>query len=173
MDKRINKKIEQWVSEFKDDIKDKATELGLTNDNNLSKLVQYIYDYERLALIKEDFMKRKRVKNIVHLADRCCAKRANGEQCTRQRKEGCEFCGTHSKGVPHGYMADEGSAMVLQTTQKLEVIAEEIKGIVYYIDKFNNVYKTEDILAERENPQIIAKCVKTERGYTIPELGLV
>ena len=70
-------------------------------------------------------------------------------------------------------MADEGTETVLQTTQKLEVIAEEIKGIVYYIDKFNNVYKTEDILAERENPQIIAKCVKTERGYTIPELGLV
>jgi hypothetical protein len=70
-------------------------------------------------------------------------------------------------------MSEAGAEPVANTTQKLEVIAEEIKGIVYYIDKYNNVYKTEDILAQRENPQIIAKCVKTSRGYTIPYLGLV
>ena len=70
-------------------------------------------------------------------------------------------------------MSEDGKEHSQQSTQKLEVIAEEIKGIVYYIDKYNNVYKTEDILAERENPHLIAKCVKNERGYTIPELGLV
>ena len=48
-------------------------------------------------------MKRKRVKNVVHLSDRCCAKRANGEQCTRRRKDTTtEYCGTHLKGTPHG-----------------------------------------------------------------------
>ena len=48
-----------------------------------------------------------------------------------------------------------------------------IKGIVYYIDKFNNVYKTEDILEGRENPRIIAKCVRENGKCTIPELGLL
>ena len=103
MERRINKKIEHYISELKDNIKEKATELGLSNDTKLTQLVQYIYDYERLFLGKEDFLKRKRVKNVVHLSDRCCAKRANGEQCTRRRKdETTEYCGTHLKGTPHG-----------------------------------------------------------------------
>jgi hypothetical protein len=55
----------------------------------------------------------------------------------------------------------------------MEVFAEEIKGIVYYIDHFNNVYKTEDIMEAKENPKIVAKYVKTETGYSIPEFGLV
>ena len=79
MEKRINKRIENYLSEFKETVKQKANDLGVSSDDNLSQLVQFIYDYERLCLTKEDFMKRKRVKNVVHLADRCCAKRANGE----------------------------------------------------------------------------------------------
>ena len=171
MDKRINKKIEQWVSEFKDDIKDKATELGITNDNNLSKLVQYIYDYERLALIKEDFMKRKRVKNIVHLADRCCAKRANGEQCTRRKKDvESEYCGTHLKGTPHGTCELDSDSK--PQGQKIEVWAQDIQGIIYYIDKCFNVYQAEDIMQGKVNPKIIAKYIKTGDTFSIPEFNI-
>jgi len=171
MDKRINKKIEQWVSEFKDDIKDKATNLGLTNDNNLSQLVQYIYDYERLSLIKEDFMKRKRVKNIVHLADRCCAKRANGEQCTRRKKDAdSEYCGTHLKGTPHGTCELDNDAK--PQGQKIEVWAQDIQGIVYYIDKSLNVYQAEDIMQGKVNPKIIAKYIKIGDIFSIPEFNI-
>ena len=53
--------------------------------------LKYIYDYERLTLNKDDFMKRKRVKNSVPFCDRCCAKRASGEQCTRRKKEEDEY----------------------------------------------------------------------------------
>ena len=58
MEKRINKKIETYISEFKDRIKDKATDLGLSTDSNLGNLVQYIYDYDRLCFSKEDFQKK-------------------------------------------------------------------------------------------------------------------
>jgi hypothetical protein len=171
MDKRINKKIEQWVSEFKDDIKNKATILGLTNDNNLSQLVQYIYDYERLSLIKEDFMKRKRVKNIVHLADRCCAKRANGEQCTRRKKDAAsEYCGTHLKGTPHGTCELDNDQK--PQGQKIEVWAQDIQGIVYYIDKSFNVYQAEDIMQGKVNPKIIAKYIKIGDIFSIPEFNI-
>jgi hypothetical protein len=43
-------------------IKEKSLEIR-DNDDALHQLVQYIYDYERFSLVKEDFMKRKRVKN--------------------------------------------------------------------------------------------------------------
>ena len=67
MERRINKKIENYISDFKDKVKEKATDLGLSTDPNLSQLVQYIYDYDRLVLTKDDFIKRKRVKNVFHL----------------------------------------------------------------------------------------------------------
>jgi hypothetical protein len=140
--------------------------------SKMNELVEYIYEYERLILSKDDFAKRKRVKNAIPVSNRCHALRANGEQCTRQRKDNCEFCGTHSKGVPHGLLSQNGEP-VPPITQKLEVIAEEIKGIVYYIDQFQNVYRTEDLLPNKQNPEIIAKCEKKNTGgYSIPSLGI-
>jgi hypothetical protein len=170
MERRINKKIEAYITAFKEDVKERAEELGLTNNNSLSSLVKFVYDYDRLVLVKEDFMKRKRVKNSVHLADRCCAKRANCEQCTRRRKEGSEYCGTHLKGTPHGICKlDENEK---PQGQKIEVWVQDIQGIVYYIDKNNNVYQTEDIYTNKTNPKVIAKYVKDGDNYSIPEFNI-
>ena len=169
MEKRLNKSVENYVSTFKNNIRDKSITINFEEKTKINELLEYIYEYERLIFAKEDFVKRKRVKNSIPSTNRCNARRANGEQCTRRRKDDCEFCGTHSKGVPHGFMEEDN---VTESTQKLEVVAEEIQGIVYYIDKFNNVYKTEDIISGIENPQIIAKCIKTNHGYSIPQLGL-
>jgi hypothetical protein len=57
--------------------------------------------------------------------------------------------------------------------RNINVVAENIQGIMYYIDSFLNVYNTEDILEGKEDPQIIAKAEKKNNLYTIPELGLV
>jgi hypothetical protein len=170
MERRINKRIENYVTNFKDDIRKKAETLGLVNDLKLSQIVQYVYDYERLSLAKEDFMKRKRVKNAVHLSDRCCARRASNEQCTRRKKDGCEYCGTHLKGTPHG-ICDSGDNDKPQG-HKIEVWVQDIQGIVYYIDKNNNVYQAEDIIVNKVNPKIIAKYVKHGDVFSIPEFNI-
>ena len=103
MENRINKKIEHYLKKFKDNIKEKIESV----DNNLSEkelsdLLQFIYDYEGLSLSGGDFVKRKRVKNEVPLTNRCCALRANKEQCTRRRRKDSEFCGTHIKEAHMG-----------------------------------------------------------------------
>ena len=41
--------------------------------------------------------------------------------------------------------------------KKKEVTAEEIDGIIYYIDLDGNVYHTEDVLEDKKNPRIIAR----------------
>jgi hypothetical protein len=170
MERRINKKIENYFSDFKENVRAKALELD-SKDTSLHQLVQYIYDYDRLNLEKADFMKRKRVKNIVHLSDRCCAKRANGEQCTRRRKDDTtEFCGTHLKGTPHGVCSLEEEPK--PQGQKIELWAQDIQGIVYYIDKASNVYQVEDIMQGKLNPKIIAKYVKVGETYMIPEFNI-
>jgi virulence-associated protein VapD len=175
MEKRINTRIQQYISKFKDDIRAKLVELGFENTKPVNDLLEHIYEYDRLVLEKDDFVKRKRVQNAIPSSNRCNAKRANGIQCTRRRKTDCEFCGTHFKGTPHGMIGECATDITAadNTTQKMEVIATEIKGIVYYVDKYDNVYKTEDILQGVHNPAIIAKCVKQGSQYTIPEFGLV
>lgn len=170
MEKRLNTKIEEYVKNFKDEIRNKVVELSFVDKEKTAELVGFVYDYTRLTIQKDDLSKRKRVKNCIPNSNRCNAKRANGEQCTRRRKDDCEFCGTHSKGTPHGVIAVNSEQTNMQ---KHEVFAEEIKGIVYYIDHYNNVYKTEDIMEGKENPRIVAKCLKSEFGYTIPEFGLI
>ena len=171
MERRLNKKIELYVSTFKENIKEKISQLGFDNSEETTKLLQYVYDYDRLSFNKEDFMKRKRVKNFVPIFDRCCAKRATSEQCTRRKKDGSEYCGTHMKGTPHGIMETNGEKNKV-TTQKIEVWAQDIKGIIYYIDKFDNVYQAEDIVINKLNPKIIAKYVKNGDQYCIPEFNL-
>jgi hypothetical protein len=170
MERRLNKKMEEYISTFKDNIKQKSLQLGINNDE-LNQLLQYIYDYDRLSFNKEDFMKRKRVKNFVPIFDRCCAKRATNEQCTRRKKDGNEYCGTHMKGIPHGIIENNNEDTKINT-QKVEVWAQDIKGIIYYIDKFSNVYQPEDIIINKINPKIIAKYVKNGEQYSIPEINL-
>jgi len=166
MDKKLNKRVETYLSGFKKFIKDLIVKEDLPQDR-AADLVESIYNFPRLEFTKEDVSKRKRIKNAIPGLNRCNAKRANGEQCTRKQKDEHLFCGTHVKGTPHGIMSteDTNDCQVI----KGEVFAEEIHGIVYYIDKHQNVYKTEDILNNKQNPEIIGKCNKTDHGqYCMP-----
>jgi len=104
MEKRINTKIEQYVGTFKTDVRNKIVELGFDQSEKINELIEYVYEYQRLSILKDDLTKRKRVKNSIPSLNRCNARRANNEQCTRRRKEGSEYCGTHMKGTPNGYL---------------------------------------------------------------------
>lgn len=164
MDKRLNKKSELYVTQFKDDLRAKITGLCFDDKSKVNELIEYVYEYERLNFVKDDFVKRKRVKNSIPDLNRCSAKRANGEQCTRRRKEQCEFCGTHFKGAPHGLITS-GANPIDTNKHSLEVLAEDVNGIIYYVDKYTNVYNMEDILGQKENPRIIGNYNKSI-GFT-------
>lgn len=192
MDSRINKKVSTYVCDFKTQTTTKLNELMEQLNRHASSpaframpsaerditdklvstcngLLSFVYNYPAIELDKSDFVKRKRVKNVVPICDRCCAKRASGEQCTRRKKDGEQYCGTHVKGAPHGILDETASSSV--TKKKVSVWGQDIKGIVYYIDDNGNVYNPEDILSNRENPRVIAKYVKTsDGGYSIPGL---
>jgi hypothetical protein len=163
MDRRISKKVNDYIYNFKNEIVEKLKK----ETSNQMDIINFVYEYNNFELNKEDFMKRKRVKNMVPIYERCCAKRASGQQCTRRKKNELSYCGTHSKGTPHGIMSEND---VKSTITKVEVSAIDIKGIVYYLDNNNNVYDTEDIIANKKNPRIIAKYEKHGNEYTIPSL---
>ena len=171
MEKRITNKLDAYLGDFKTNVCEFIKNSDFTVDGAIPELLQYIYDYDRLCLSKDDFIKRKRIKNAIPVTNRCNAMRANGEQCTRRRKDGSEFCGTHSKGTPHG-MVNTTHTGTTEANKVLDVFAAEVMGIVYYIDNFDNVYNTEDVMNNVENPKIIAKYVKNGDVITIPSLGL-
>ncbi len=157
MEKRINSKIDTYLSEFKSNVRNKIIGMNLDKDK-MNELAEFITEYSRLSLDKEDFARRKRVKNAIPHNNRCNALRANGEQCTRRRRDDCEFCGTHYKGTPHGLINGEDTGMAQTCVkQNVELVVEDIGGIVYYIDKNKNVYNTEDVLRGTENPAVIGK----------------
>lgn len=160
MEKRLSKKVDNYVKELVSDII-KHLE---SNELDVSSLITSFYNsYKGIEITKSDFTKRKRVKNVVPMYDRCHAKRANGEQCTRRKRDGVNFCGTHIKGTPHGIYEDN---IMLNKKQpkKVFVWAEDIKGIIYYIDDSNNIYEPQDIMETKNNPRIIGKYNKTSDG---------
>lgn len=178
MERRINSRIDAFMHALKLQIADKFDEVRQKNAQNVAanpqlqdmqrdytQIMNFIYESDKLKLSKDDFAKRKRVKNAVPVFDRCHAKRANGEQCTRRKKEGCLCCGTHTKGTPHG-MFDGLDEPI--TNVKVETWVQDIKGIMYHIDNQGNVYDPEDIVANQMNPHVIAKCMKHDNGiYSI------
>lgn len=171
MERRISKKCESYIQDFKGNIKKWLDESDISKSHQYSEFLKHLYDYQSINLEKEDFQKRKRVKNMVPHFDRCVANRANGEQCTRRKQTDYDYCGTHIKGTPHGKISVENSSK--QAASKIEVFVQEIKGINYYIDKQNNVYSTEDIVSNSKNPVVIAKYENGPNGeYYIPSFGL-
>lgn len=163
MEKRLNTKIEKYLTKFKQDVADKIKE-GHTD----TELLSFIYEYNGFEVETTDFQKRKRSNNAVPICDRCCAKRSNGEQCTRRKQANSEYCGTHVKGTPNGIIEANATSLTLK---KLDVWTQEINGILYYIDATGNVYSTEDILENKTNPKIIATYQMSSEGvYNIDSM---
>ena len=161
MEKRVEQKVSIYVNEYKNEIRAKAEELGLSEGSG-AQLVQFVFDYPVLGWDKDDFTRRRRVKNSIPICDRCMAKRANGEQCTRRRKEESQYCGTHFKGIPHGdYTNQEQSA---NTNKVVELTVRDIGGIMYYIDNDNKVYNQAHVLHNKTNPDCIGKLQEREDG---------
>jgi len=172
MNKKVSSKCNGYMTAFKKDIKDHILGLDLSDSASVSQLIQYIYDYPPLEITKDDLLRRKRVKNNVPFHERCRAKRAPGNgskgdnQCTRRKKKSEEFCGTHIKGRPHGEIDSEPD---IPDTDTIQVWAQDIAGIIYYLDYNGNVYDPQDVHENKKDPRIIAKYQKQDDGtFVIP-----
>lgn len=193
MDKEINTHTDQYFIKLKTDIQKKAIELSFNEKDKINELLEFIFEYEKLTFNKDIFVKKKTQKTtnsacvpiVFPDEDRCISDRKQGDRCTRKRVKGNLYCGTHcvkfnsSTTLSQSAKSNEDGEIKLPSTSKekknnqVEVIAHEIQGIIYYIDKELNVYNTEDIFKNINNPQIIAKAVQISHNvFSIPSLGL-
>jgi hypothetical protein len=186
MEQQLNRKFEEYIIKFKENIKEKLFEIEGIDIHKASEFMGYIYDYERLIFTKED-LKNKKSKNnklyVLHCDDnhlsimnesttnnpsekneskkteKCIAILPTGQQCNKKKKKGLNYCTCHSdmlKKTDSLNIFDENINIV-------DIFTENVGGIIYYIDKYNNVYKTEDIMNDIRNPQIIARYFPSER----------
>ena len=169
MEKRIAKKVDDYICDFKQEIKNLILTLHIHEMDGGKTLLQSILDKPNLSLTQEDFIKRQRAKNVVNLQDRCTAKRASGELCSRKKKKDKPFCGTHCKGIPYGCINELDEFSVNSphqslfnpishnhiSSQKINIYTIDINGIIYYIDDKRNAYLMEDIMKSTTNPQTI------------------
>ena len=84
-----------------------------------------------------------------------------------EEKDSLDYCGTHIKRRPHVEVSEKSSG---ESLKKKEVWAQDINGIIYYIDHDNNVYDHADIINGIVNPKVIAKYSKDGDDYSIPNI---
>ena len=89
----------------------------------------------------------------VKSCDRCMAKRADGQRCSRRHKPNQKFCGTHCKGTPNGIYCQNDEQAVVWNKEHLSVI--EVRGIPYFINAQGKVYLHRDVLAGIKGPKVI------------------
>lgn len=173
MERRLAKKISTHFDDFKNDIEMWLRENNIklvneqTGEDCIDGLKIFMGNYGDVTFSKEDFLKRKRVKNMAPQCERCTAKRADGTQCTRRKKDGKNYCGTHIKGTPHGKISLEGDE--IPTTKQIETTIQEINGIDCFIDSEGNVYKHTDVMQNKINPEIVGKWEKHNGVYILKQ----
>lgn len=157
MNKRLNKKIQEYIYTFKNDIltiilQDRSNEIN--SQETIDKLCELVKTYEDLSITDSD-LKKKRSRNTIPACERCNALRASGDQCTRRKKNNSMFCGTHSKGTPNGIYNNIGKESECCEKREIEIV--DYKGIPYYSDKQNRIYSHHDILQKTSSPNIIGE----------------
>ena len=178
MEKHVNDKIVEYIHDFKTQLIQMIGEYKVesemphsnieSNGINIHQIINFINEHKVLHLKPEDFLTKRRTRNIVPYYDRCTAKIASNVQCTRRKKKGETLCGTHMKGIPHGMINSTNTI----TDKSVTVYAHDIKGIHYYLDEHENVYDTNDVENGVKNPRIIAKYVVNDGEYSIPSFNI-
>ena len=160
MEKRIVKQVNDILSNYKESINEIIDDSS-TDEKTKLTLISNLPD---ISITVDDLLKKRRVRNTISDSERCCAYRATGERCTRKKKEGCELCGTHIKGTPHGCINVGSVPKEEQNLSKITVETLDVNGIVYYVDKENNAYSSNDIMKNMVNPQVIGKVTQDTNG---------
>lgn len=184
------------LKQFKENVHKKAVGLNFTAETDkIKELLEYVFEYavpESATTVTTEKqsaeLPTENGKNQPKLScpkeRRCLAKLSGGGQCSRRSLKEGVFCGTHKIDRSYGYFNFAGDddkqklmgygefSTACDRMMSYEVFAVEIQGLVYYIDHHGNVYSTEDVLNDKTNPTVVAKYVKTNTGYSVPEFGL-
>ena len=139
---------------FNNKLKHILNEISVNYNINIDSLVQkYCEPNLSISDLALPIKKKKRKKNrILDKNELCMAKKADGHQCTRRRKDGKEYCGKHLNNLKFGRIDDDDKYN--DTSKYIKTTHEKIDGIDYLVDSNNVVYSF-----DKNNPTIIGSKV--------------
>tara|TARA_B100001093_G_scaffold442236_1_gene443825 strand:+ start:1462 stop:1962 length:501 start_codon:yes stop_codon:yes gene_type:complete len=140
---------------FNNKLKQILTDISVTYNINLDSLVSKHCD-ENISIsdLALTIKKKKRKKNrVLDKNELCMAKKADGHQCTRRRKDGNEYCGKHLNNLKFGRIDDDDKYN--DTNKYIKTTREKIDGIDYLVDSNNTVYSF-----DKNNPTIIGQKIQ-------------
>lgn len=124
-----------------------------------------------LEMLRDLPISKRRQTTKVPESDRCRAvcEGADRPRCTRRKKSGQIYCGTHLKGRPHGTVDDSG----LMCERTRNVVTEEHRGIVMYVDAdgasgSRNIYNHVDVIQNRLNPRVVGQVEQGSMSFSPP-----
>jgi hypothetical protein len=93
--------------------------------------------------------------------ERCIAIRNGGKQCTRRRKDGTTFCGTHVRCNQSGNSDTPANVIMDVTVDKVSYVGTERalhaavspSGIPQFVDENGSTWCAEDVCAAHDNPR--------------------
>jgi len=103
--------------------------------------------------------KKKTNRRILPKNERCLGRKNDLTQCTRKRKDGLTFCGSHIKNLPNGEVGDDGACfnkkkgkrgrkrknlLEVQNENGILTTKKYINGSIYLIDSNNIIYTFRD-----------------------------
>jgi hypothetical protein len=149
--------IDTFVDNFKKDVKKSFI------DSDENEFISFIDNYDSF---KNHSISKIKVKNhtVVPLHQRCIALKTINDQCIRRKNKTSCFCGIHSKNQPFGFCTDSVSNCIMRI---LTLHTQDIHGIIYYLDEFLNIYNTEDVVTNKQNPRIIGKATQINNVFSI------
>lgn len=169
---KLNAAIQQHFTNFKNHFREE-----IIRQSSQSTLIDFLDTYTFPDIVENDYMKKRRIKNPIPFHEKCVAKRANGEQCSRRKKKDSDYCGTHNKARPHGIVTqipshdNEDTSGIVK--KEISIWLEDINGIMYWINDVGTIYHPDDIRQNIENPRVIAHYEKNiedgEEVFSITE----
>lgn len=129
--------------------------LDISNKYDINKEELYINYLNSDILKNSSYLKktRKKKNSTTNLLCLCMARKQDGNQCTRRRKDNLEFCGKHTNNKKYGRIDDYSNIIdKLAEDNYIMTWIEEFNGKEYLVDS-NNIVYTKDV----SSPIIIGK----------------
>ena len=83
----------------------------------------------------------------------------NKPRCSRHRKDDHLFCGTHLNHQPYGAITEHETSEPVTEENTVNVWPHELNGIMYFVDKYQNVYNTVDVLRQKQGSGVNADVI--------------
>lgn len=149
----VNYKVQSYISQMKFDIQRHIMGLHFVHEpEKINQLVEYILGYDRIELNSNDFLCSPAKKPRTTPSSRVSKKKKDSViSAMPMNNDLADFFSTDAEVLP-----------VAPST--IELVAQDISGITFFIDSFGNVYNTEQVMNKLPNPQIVAHYTCDKEG---------